>query len=335
MYLLEWTNGDLVARPDASLLVNKAIGGWRYGHWALSLNSPADVYSISLKTTLFGGGVYHEGDVHLAVSRASGDFTHAPDLSDGWACATGHTLWNTLAYNAALDKWGRWCWTDGNAGGVTAYADWFKVVRATGSAAEVYRIVPAGKDGKHGNDGGTSDLVSFGTKGWVGVLTGPEPGSDLTRVGVVRLPAGGQSEFAANPSAFGISWLSGLVDAGKGAGWAKLAHVGSTAEGTDRFLLGWAQRGAQMKDPPLPEKFFLAEVDHTGRRLGAAIQVDNAGWGEKTDWVTIPASGCVAWPHAWGDESGPKGPYGSWKSTADKFMEGLYSTKLHITVYCP
>ena len=132
MYLIEWDNGVVSDTPSSVFLVNKAIGGWRYGHWALQLNAKNTVYSINLKTTVYGGGKYHEGDVHFAVTRNGnndGKLSYASSLSDGWACARGHTLWNALTYNAALDSWGRWCWTDANADpdAPHSYATWFKV----------------------------------------------------------------------------------------------------------------------------------------------------------------------------------------------------------------
>ena len=43
---------------------------WRYGNWEVALNAKKSIYSIALKTTLYGGGTYHEGMVRSLRLRA-------------------------------------------------------------------------------------------------------------------------------------------------------------------------------------------------------------------------------------------------------------------------
>ena len=98
-----------------------------------------------------------------------------------------------------------------------------------------------GKDRKHGNDGGPSDLISFGSKGWVGVLTGsPGYSSNAIQPGIVQLPASGQEAY--NSENFPVRVLISASE-GYSYGWVKLAHVGGTGVGEagDRFLLGYAE----------------------------------------------------------------------------------------------
>merc|ERR1711971_109335 len=76
--------------------------------------------------------------------------------------------------------------------------------------------------------------------------------------------------------------------------------------------------------------------DHTGKMLSEAMQVDNAGWEEKTDWVTLPSSGCVAWPHVWRSGTNGKGAYGSWDQQITPLqVDMLFSQHLRIMTHCP
>eukprot|EP00927_Polykrikos_kofoidii_P062872 TRINITY_DN5766_c0_g1_i1.p1 TRINITY_DN5766_c0_g1~~TRINITY_DN5766_c0_g1_i1.p1 ORF type:complete len:733 (+),score=58.66 TRINITY_DN5766_c0_g1_i1:74-2272(+) len=322
-YLLEWTGGTVTQVPDSSVLVNEAIGGWRYGTWAVSLNSNATLYSFSLKTTIYGGGLWHQGAVHFAMSRP--DYVWVPRRG-GWGCGTGHVLWNAQTYNSAKDRWGRWCWLDGNAEGSSSYAAWFQ--QDDGPAVDVQDLPPI--NGENGKMGGPTDLVSRGSDGWLGVLTSPSTtSSNQQRVGLAKIPCANSDRRCQDQP---VTWLGDLVQRNKGAGFAKLSRVGSTDESSDRFLLGWAQYNpSQDLTWPVVEKFFVAEVDHTGALKSEIRELGNTGWTERTDWVVIPETGCVAWAHAWSDSIGPKGDYGSWESSRDD----MYSDKLHISTYCP
>eukprot|EP00927_Polykrikos_kofoidii_P062874 TRINITY_DN5766_c0_g2_i1.p1 TRINITY_DN5766_c0_g2~~TRINITY_DN5766_c0_g2_i1.p1 ORF type:complete len:715 (+),score=68.31 TRINITY_DN5766_c0_g2_i1:103-2247(+) len=323
MYLLEWTGGVVTESPNSSVLVNKAIGGWRYGTWAVSLNSIATRYSFSLKTTIYGGDEWHEGSVHFEMSRP--DYVHVP-REDGWGCGIGHVLWNRQTYNSAKDEWGSWCWLDGSVGKNSSYAVWFQ--EGAGLAVDVHDLLPVHhEDGKMG---GPTDLVSRGHDGWLGVLTSLSSAeSTMQRLGLASLPCPRSDKRCKQEP---VTWVHGLVPANKGAGWGKLSRVNSTDEASDRFLLGWAQYSPSSKpDWPVAEKFFVAEVDHTGAIKSHIHELDNTAWTERTDWSVIPKTGCVAWVHAWSDSIGPRGDYGSWESNKD----GMYSDKLRISTYCP
>ena len=111
MWLYEWNDGVVSTTPDNKTHINSAIGGWNYGHWELSLNNDDTVYMFDLKVS--NGG--HEGSTNNAIWRTNKSWV--PQLSGGWACGAGHVLGNRIAYNTALDKWGRVCWVDMDTSG--------------------------------------------------------------------------------------------------------------------------------------------------------------------------------------------------------------------------
>jgi len=169
--------------------------------------------------------------------------------------------------------------------------------------------------------GGPTDIVSRGSKGWLGVMSTLETSSSTKmKVGLSELPVGR------------VRWLD-LADHGsQGVSWPKLARLGTTAEESDRFLLGWAVYEPSLEgELPKPTRFHLAEVDHRGVVTGPVHQIDNTAWDVKTQWVTVPETGCVAWAFAWSDKKGPRGHYALWEQGAESF----YSKKLRVSNYCP
>ena len=151
LYLLEFTGATGTAprladrgggvRPAGgaavALSVNRAIGGWNIGNWALSLNKALSTYVLDIKVTAGG----HEGSVNLAVDR--GTWVHNAPLSNGWSCGTGHTEANRLFYNAALDRWARLCWTDT----LPKWSTYFQTLPAAalGTSPKVLMELPGGR----------------------------------------------------------------------------------------------------------------------------------------------------------------------------------------------
>ena len=343
IYLLEWYGGAISDAPSAVFLINNAINTWRYGNYAIAMNPEGTYYSINVPITVWGGDLqYHAADMHQTFYRplpASGKFLRYDwQLTDDYACGTGHTHWNVLTYNDALDKWGRWCWTDLDKNTV-----WFRVAGERGKRSKLMTlgdyVAVNNKEITSRQGGGPSDIVSFGSKGWLGALTGPGPlghvdwPSQTTRTGIVLLPP---SHALYNDEDYPVHWLQ-TASNGKSYGYAKLQHVGGTSVGedADRFLFGYAEL-SDKKEPwkiRKPQRFVVQEINHKGEVLGDAKHViHNSGWSERTKWTWMPESGCVVWAHAWGDESGPLGAYGS----RDKApANGLYTNILRINSYCP
>lgn len=340
-YLLEWHTGAVSATPDATALVNAAIGGARYGSFELHINADASLYFVDMKCVIFGRGDlnYHEGDCSLSVQRtAEGGFKWINEplpaseelapVGSGWgiSCGIGHTLWHVASYNPQLDQWGRWCWTDWNGGESTGYpargfGSFFRVA-GEAEVAEVFRNYEVEYDDVNGQFGQPSDLANFGSRGWVGVLTAYVPGSNVPgsvgpslRIGIAYLPASGAAGMIAlgqsggsNTAVRFLDEMYKLAPEGKSVGWAKLVHIGGDPEG-DRFLLGYAI--FKPRGPPdwydYPEQFMLVEVTHEGVLLTEPVRVDNAGWSQQSTWSVLSDSGCVAWPNAWADAVDPLG----------------------------
>jgi len=388
VYLLEW-HGELKSEPDAVVLVNHGIV-WRNGNYAVALNSEGTLYNFDVVVGVLASGhgiySYHKMDTNFAMRRS--DYSYVQKMS-AVNCGPGHTWWNQLRYNKAVQKFGRWCWTDGcnkkYNGGDRGWGVWFTAAPSTDAqvqeGAEFYikadfegkntflnykdlhtwrklpgEIIrqPNGKDGMPGNDGGPSDIVSFGSKGWVGVMVVTESDStNAQTAAVVQIPADaphvwntGSNEYTEAPKKV-TKYVKNLVPEGKGVARLKIAHLGGTSEEDDNFLLGWSEVdaatfvGGPHTKAPLPTRYNLAVVDHELKMKGEAIEVENTSWDEHSDWVTMPASGCVVFPSIFGDTSGPKGPYSppapykkDFEGPADE-IPGYFTTKLRFTLYCP
>jgi hypothetical protein len=315
-YLFEWSGGAVSDAPDNSVLVNTAIGGWRYGSWAVALNARKSLYSITLKTTLYGGGTYHEGAVRFEMSRP--DFALV-EGSNKWGCGDGHVLRNVQAYNDDKGKSGFWCWTDAPG---TTYSTYFAESGDDGDKVHEHSLLAV--EGHPTAIGGPTDIVSRGSNGWLGVLSTLESSSSTKmKVGLAEVPRGE------------VAWLNLTGHGGEGVSWPKLARLSGEQ---DRFLLGWgvfepSNKWTSDDDRPMPTRFHIAEVDHKGAMLSQVYQVDNTGWDVGTEWVTVPETSCVAWASAWSDTQGPRGQYGSWEHGAA--FDGLYSNTLRLSIYCP
>lgn len=281
MYLLEWSQGSVgqtALPPTAKVQVSHSIGGWNYGSFALSINAAATTYAIDLKTTIFGGGTWHEGSTQFAIDRPSAANGNTwplnSALSQGWACGFGHVQMNRLIYNNELDKWGRYCWTDGcykrasnpDASGYGMSGACFGTFFGTIPKHDV--------DGQlHGKDtpqlhaepnpatvwsgnGGPTSIVSRGADGFLAVTHQTDESGDKLTVGIAALPAD-QSECNDGSSPCTFHWLtpSQLASAGhpdfantypredtgrrRGPiGFANLARIGNASN--ERFLVGWA-----------------------------------------------------------------------------------------------
>lgn len=324
-YLFEWTlSGVPGSNPDRVSLVNSAIGGWRYGSWSLALSRDKSRYSVSLKTTIYGGGSYHEGAVRFELERDHEGEVSLVQGSNRWACGSGHVQWNVQAYNEARDAFGHWCWTDGPGPSAEwdSFAAWFV---DGGSEAKLVSNLPKLSVDAGTNffmTGGPTDVVSRGSAGWLGVLTSLDapPSSTAMRLGLADLPGGN------------VTWLD-LARPGESVGWPRLARLGSASEESDRYLLGWADvLPSQDLYPSLrPIRYNVAEVDGTGAIL-TRHEVNISAWEDVSEWATVPDTGCVVWAHAWNEQDGPLGDYGSWNE--GEAHDDLYSSSLRITQYC-
>jgi len=300
-----------------------------------------NVYFVSLKITAFGGGLYHQGRIGFAMRGKNGAYAQV-DGYNAWGCGLGHVLVNVQAYNRAKKEVGHWCWNDQGADGVDwQYATWFGT--NAGPFDDVQDTVPKSAAGfTQDQRGGPSDIVSRGSQGYLGVLSNPmSTSTNQQKIGLAQLPCkqttAGRKEGKKCVNA--VRWLDSFSQGGKGASIPKLVRLGG--EESDRFLLGYAEF-EPVKEVPgtynvkkdfFPSKFFVVEVNSQGNLLNERMELVNTGWSEHTEWTVIPDTGCVAWPHAWAEAQGVKGPYGSWQQGSDS--DTLYTQSVHVTTYCP
>jgi len=169
--------------------------------------------------------------------------------------------------------------------------------------------------------GGATDIVSRGSKGWLGVFAVLEDARSSAgqKIGVATLPEGQ------------VTFLD-LAKPGMSASWPHLARFGQEDE--DTFLLGWSdlETSSTWDRMPQPSSFHLAEVDSKGS-IKAQHEIAGTSWTDTSEWATIPNSGCVVWANVWSDSAGPNGKYGSWEQ-GDEF-DALFSSSLRLTLVCP
>ena len=361
MFLIEWTKPaaggqtDTSQEPSSKVMVSHSIGGWNYGNFALQLNKQKTTWMIDLKTTITSDPdpVWHEGSTHFAVDRGTWEMNTA--LSQGWSCGTGHVQGNQLTYNTALDKWGRYCWTDGcykegKPAGISGacYGAFFGTVPKLDKKGPAQILFLPGGNTWNWNGGPMVRAVSRGAKGFLGVAVQPDQSGERLTVGIIALPPD-QSECrdttntataapaAAAPCVF--KWLPTSSLGGgtntfpragkpeKGAvGFANVQHIGPGGEGGDRFMVGWAD---DVQFQGKAKQYYVAEVDAEGTMYGEVEKLDKTGWGEEDAWAALEQSGCIAFPSGWDGDAGPGQEYGK-ANTMDKM-----SDIMHVTVVCP
>jgi hypothetical protein len=291
-WLYEWPTGDVRVQPSM-YVVDKAIGGWVYGSQYLVYGERDDSYGISLKATVFGGGVWHEGDTFLIVDRES--FSIAPDRGWTWGCAPGHTLFNHPTFNPASGEYAVTCGTDigvdesvsGAFGGI-----WMHTERG---ATQGYLSVPIHNSITIG--GGPTSLLPLDDGGYLGVFVGVDGtfGSNhdfqstgpVTSIGIARFAADGTTvgEPTAVASAPGM-FLS----------YPQLAPLGDGA-----YLLGWGEMVALSEQDDwnllrVPATYHLVEIDVDGNALTEVMTLAGGGWGEQDEMVSL-GRGRVGWAY--------------------------------------
>jgi len=359
-YILEWTGENAVASPpDNIVLISHSLGGWNYGHYALSLNAQKTTYSVDLKTTITSeGDTWHEGSTGFAIDRPLSPGVWNPELSSGWGCGAGHTMGNRLTYNAGLDKWARYCWADGcnELGKPSTFADgqgcfgtFFSTIPKNDPAQSRQLMClkygdPDGLFDPWRGSGGPANLVSRGADGFLAVAVRPDPSapSKLT-IGLAALPA---DQADCNNSPCGFKWLPASALGGDNfyyldiphdyydntpaegnpIGFASVQHIGSGGEEGKRFLLGFAD-GVKFRG--MSSNYYVVEADENGNLYGDVMPIDS-GWGEEDEWAQT-SSGCVVFPFTWSGDEGPGKAYGNINGDDD---EG-FSSIMHVTVICP
>jgi hypothetical protein len=291
MWLYEWTDGDIQSEPTR-YIVHKAIGSWEYGNNYLRLAENDNTYGIAIKTTVGGADgpdTCHEADAFLVMDRSDNTMT---TRGWSWACGTGHTTFNRVAYNPATSKYALMCSTDYNeaeTGGLGAY-----VFRMEDGDAQEFHYMNL--DGIK-NKGGASAILATPDGGYLGVLVGvdgevsPEgyPLEPPTSIGLAKWDQNGVMQGE-------IDWVVQESDAY--VSYSTLAEIEP-----GRYLLGWGTmfRLADQDDGGevsmrIPWDYYVMEIDESGEPITDPILLEGAGWGELDEPVPL-GNGRVAWTY--------------------------------------
>jgi hypothetical protein len=292
MWLFEWTNGDLQSDPK-KYIVHKSIGSWEYGNDYLRLGNDDATWGIGVKATVGGKDgpdTCHEADAFLIMDRATESFTNR---GWEWACGTGHTTFNRIAYDKTTGKYAALCSTDYNEAG-TGGLGAFVFRMEDGDAQEFHYL---NLDGIK-NKGGASALVPRDGGGFLGVIVGV-PGDTLpggypeappTEIGLVKWSATGEQEGE-------INWT--LKDKDNYLSYSTLSEI---APG--RYLLGYGVMRALDHEGELggdnsmrvPWEYWVVEIDEDGNQLTKPLLLDGAGWGELDEMAPL-GQGRAAWSY--------------------------------------
>ncbi len=293
MWLFEWTNGDIQTEPKR-YIVHKSIGSWEYGNDYLRLSDDGAFWGIGVKATVGGaeGSTCHEADAFLIMDRESESYT---TRGWSWACGTGHTLMNRIAYDPTTRKFAALCSTDYNeagTGGLGAYV--FRM--EDGPAQEFHYLNLEGIQ----NKGAASSIVPRTGGGFLGLIVGVPgqkvpggyPDNPATQIGLIQWSADGVQQGD-------IRWILRDPD-------HYLSNSTLSVLGPDRYLLGWGVMRAQDRstEPPttgdnsfrVPWEFWLAEINGNGDPLTEPLKVEGAGWGELDEMAPL-GDGRAGWAY--------------------------------------
>lgn len=363
LYIFEYSAGEVTATPERMVLVNHAVGGWRYGHHELMLNEAQDTYFVHLKVTAGpSADNRHEGLTHFAIRRQP-DFDYVR-VTDGWGCGSGHVLANRMAYNRHHDMWSELCTLDACPhanqfeNGRCNSISWYTVPGVTQPQDVTYEGAYL-LELDHGENswqmsGGGAALLSLGQDGWLALAAGPGYAAVETKpdtIGLMRLPTGiadlaslavttdvplhegGELQGQQSIERYQWNWLQlpepdPALEREKRAGLAAMAYFAPDGEDSERLLVGWSPT---IEFQGLAREYVVSELDRDGQLRGQPLRLTAAGWGEDNRWQTMPNSGCVVFPFAWVGEA----PGNDYPFEADGREATEYPTSMHLTSLCP
>lgn len=365
LYIMEFRGGGVDATPDDMVYVNHAVGGWRYGHHEIMLNSAEDTYFLNLKVTAGpSADNRHEGLTHFAVQRTP-EWSYVR-VTDEWGCGSGHVTANRTAYNAHEDTWAKMCMLD-SCRTPSQYANkrcnalsFYTVPGVTGGQGDAEPVKYEGDyileldqgDKSWNMPGGVGGLLSLGEEGWLALAAGPGyPGAEIKpdAIGLLKLPktlpelqamaiteqvpeyAGGEQVGEQESIRYQWNWLhlpepDPELGRERRFGVPAMAYFCTEGETCERLLLGWSPSIAFQG---LAEEYVVSEIDRDGQLRGETFTLRNAGWGEDNRWQTMPNSGCVVFPFSWtGDAPGKDYPIERPEMASTDFPSTLYMTSL-------
>jgi hypothetical protein len=313
IWLYEWkgVTGDPIPNPTTWFTTNKYVvsksapkGSFgQHGHFNLVMTNSH--YGLSLRADTTEG---HGADHMLVVNRNATLANTNINTSRGWmwACAPGHTLAHRPVANNA-GTIGAFCTTDQNqAGGGaqvgTVAAAWLRLETTPllDNAHKVHNIfatLDANGIPISNYNGGSTSILPSPDGGFTGVMVGsPNPAvAQLSQIRLYRFNSSGVQNFDSWVRSSNTYFLS----------YPQLASLGNDSQGSQRYLLGWAQMMpvasggalATLRNTTpafaLATKYFVQEIDVSGNWKSAVTEVTN-GWGEQDQMISLD-KGRVGW----------------------------------------
>ena len=105
--------------------------------------------------------------------------------------------------------------------------------------------------------------------------------------------------------------------------------------------LAWSAYVASPKIPtPGADTLHCFGSISTGQGGANSITNEPTGWGEDNNWVTVPSTGCVVFPHVWYGDNGPGQRYGvdgrpEYPTGGNNTNFLMGSSRLTLTAVCP
>lgn len=291
MWLYEWKNGNIASNPVKSRMHRAVDWGWEYGNNYIRLGDDGTLGMAIKARVADPNGNCHEADAFLVMDRENYTYTNR---GWKWACGTGHTIFNRLAYNQESKKYAMMCGTDGSKKPGSLAGLWIR--REDRQSQEFmtthrHRLIHKGGPGAilPLEDGGFLGIVV----GHAGNITAKDkvPLQPPTEIGLIRF------DREARPTG-PVRWIAKKKD-------VYLGYPQITPLGEGRFLLGYGEMKRTIHSAKeewsnysylIPWDFYLVEVDINGKFLTKPQKLQGTGWGEQDQMVSL-GRGRVAWAY--------------------------------------
>ncbi|MCB1176978.1 MAG: hypothetical protein KDK36_05305, partial [Leptospiraceae bacterium] len=292
MWMYEWKNGNIHSKPK-KILVHKAVDfGWEYGNNYTRNGENDNSYGVAIKARVADPkGQCHEADAFLVMDQKNYKMM---DRGYYWACGTGHTTFNRLAYNPFSKKYAMMCSTD------------YSTIRKSNKFTGFWIRTENEKSKEFGytnnenihTKGGTGTILPTSDGGFIGILVGVKgkpkesnkiPLNPPTSIGIIKFDSKGNSKK-------GINWIKSQKN-------TYLSYPQLVQIGKDRFLFGYGEM-KRIGDPKdtndesyrTPWEYYVQEIDGNGKEITKPERLDKAGWGEQDEMVYL-GKGKVGWAY--------------------------------------
>lgn len=291
MWLYEWNDGNIASKPVKSRMHRAVDWSWEYGNNYIRMGDDGTLGMAIKARVADPKGQCHEADAFLVMDRKTHTYTNRGWY---WACGTGHTIFNRLAYNSNSKKYAMMCGTDGSKKPGSLAGLWIR--REDGESQEFltthrYRLI---------HKGGPGTILPLDDGGFLGVVVGHDgniaaqdriPLQPPTEIGLVRFDGNARPVGA-------VKWIAKKKD-------QYLGYPQITPLGNGRYLLGYGEMKKTSHSAKeewsnysylIPWDYYLVEIDINGKFLTKPKKLEGTGWGEQDQMVSL-GRGRVGWAY--------------------------------------